>query len=210
MHGFLWTLPRWHGFSLRPGEAGYRKNWAMGFCLLAGVAVGSFLLSGTGEQSPYFSYFAQQYLTLFQGTSFYDLFAASFLAPLLLQSALFFCAASCFGGPVAALLLLCRGIGIGGVSAYLYQLLGLRGMAANLVLFFLPSLLQCFLHWWMAGAAWRSSAALFRMHCLAQGGGSLPTSIQHPLRVYLLSSIGLIAAAALQAGLSLLFAVVFF
>ena len=181
----------------------------MGLCLLAGVALGSFLPAGTGEQGTYFSYFAQQYLKLYQGTSFYDLFAASFLAPLLLQSALFFCAASCFGGPVAALLLLFRGIGIGGVSTYLYQLLGLRGMAANLVLFFLPSLFQCLLHWWMAGAAWRSSAALFRLHCRTQAG-SLPTSIRHPLRVYLLSSIGLAAAAALQAGLSLLFAVVFF
>lgn len=209
MHGFLWSLPHWQRLSFGRAERGAKRNWAMGACLLAGVALGSFCLAGTGEQSPYFSYFAQQYLNLYQATSFYDLFAASFFAPLLLQSALLFCAASCFGGPVAALLLVFRGIGFGGVSAYLYQLWGLRGMAANLVMFLLPALIQCLLHWWMAGVAWRSSASLFRLHCRAQAG-NLPTSVQEPLRVYLFSSAGLLIAAALQAGLSLLFSVVFF
>lgn len=115
---------------------------------------------------------------------------------------------SCIGAPVLACVPVLRGISIGCVSAYLYASMGMRGLLANLILFWLPAILQSVFLVLFTDAALDTSTSLFRLNFLEQATGA-GTKISRCLRIFVVSSLGMLLAAILEGLLAVIFAPVF-
>lgn len=172
--------------------------------LLAGVAVGS-MLQAAAAPDPYLTYFTQQYL---QGRSTASFSAAmtnavlNAIAPHLL--ALFF-SMSCIGAPFLLCIPFLRGIFIGCISSYLYLHLGMRGLAANLILFWLPEVAACVFLVIFVRAALTLSLRMFRTNLL---GEALDSGIKTDscLRCFAVTACGTLLSAVLESILSAVFA----
>ena len=171
----------------------------LALALLAGVLCGSFWQHAS-QQNVYLSYFAEQYLA---GHN-----TGSFLSAMILQAVVLFFSLSCIGAPVLACVPVLRGISIGCVSAYLYASMGMRGLLANLILFWLPAILQSVFLVLFTDAALDTSTSLFRLNFLEQATGA-GTKISRCLRIFVVSSLGMLLAAILEGLLAVIFAPVF-
>ena len=177
------------------------------FPLLAGVLCGSFWQHAS-QQNVYLSYFAEQYLAGHNTGSFSAAMSVSFLSAMILQAVVLFFSLSCIGAPVLACVPVLRGISIGCVSAYLYASMGMRGLLANLILFWLPAILQSVFLVLFTDAALDTSTSLFRLNFLEQATGA-GTKISRCLRIFVVSSLGMLLAAILEGLLAVIFAPVF-
>ena len=143
----------------------------LALALLAGVLCGSFWQHAS-QQNVYLSYFAEQYLAGHNTGSFSAAMSVSFLSAMILQAVVLFFSLSCIGAPVLACVPVLRGISIGCVSAYLYASMGMRGLLANLILFWLPAILQSVFLVLFTDAALDTSTSLFRLNFLEQATGA--------------------------------------
>ena len=134
--------------------------------------------------------------------------SVSFLSAMILQAVVLFFSLSCIGAPVLACVPVLRGISIGCVSAYLYASMGMRGLLANLILFWLPAILQSVFLVLFTDAALDTSTSLFRLNFLEQATGAGP-KISRCLRIFVVSSLGMLLAAILEGLLAVIFAPVF-
>ena len=179
----------------------------LALALLAGVLCGSFWQHAS-QQNVYLSYFAEQYLAGHNTGSFSAAMSVSFLSAMILQAVVLFFSLSCIGAPVLACVPVLRGISIGCVSAYLYASMGMRGLLANLILFWLPAILQSVFLVLFTDAALDTSTSLFRLNFLEQATGA-GTRISRCLRIFVVSSLGMLLAAILEGLLAVIFAPVF-
>mgnify|MGYP003094454021 CR=1 FL=1 len=140
--------------------------------------------------------------------SFSAAMSVSFLSAMILQAVVLFFSLSCIGAPVLACVPVLRGISIGCVSAYLYASMGMRGLLANLILFWLPAILQSVFLVLFTDAALDTSTSLFRLNFLEQATGA-GTKISRCLRIFVVSSLGMLLAAILEGLLAVIFAPVF-
>ena len=91
----------------------------------------------------------------------------------------------------------------------MYSNFGLQGLLLNLMIFFLPMLLQLVLLLVLCTSALDCSRSLFCANFLGHTVGSASRA-QQLVRVFILSSAGVLASACAEALLSALFAPVFF
>ena len=166
----------------------------LALALLAGVLCGSFWQHAS-QQNVYLSYFAEQYLAGHNTGSFSAAMSVSFLSAMILQAVVLFFSLSCIGAPVLACVPVLRGISIGCVLA-------------NLILFWLPAILQSVFLVLFTDAALDTSTSLFRLNFLEQATGA-GTKISRCLRIFVVSSLGMLLAAILEGLLAVIFAPVF-
>ena len=169
----------------------------LALALLSGVLCGSF-----------WQHASEQYLAGHNTGSFSAAMSVSFLSAMILQAVVLFFSLSCIGAPVLACVPVLRGISIGCVSAYLYASMGMRGLLANLILFWLPAILQSVFLVLFTDAALDTSTSLFRLNFLEQATGA-GTKISRCLRIFVVSSLGMLLAAILEGLLAVIFAPVF-
>lgn len=179
----------------------------IGLCctLLAGVAFGSFLpyLAGSNR---YLFYFVQQYLVGNHGGGFLSVASGSFLSAMLLQAAVLFFSLSCVGAPVLLCIPFLRGVAIGCISAYLYTQMGSRGLLANMILLWIPAVLQAVCLLFFVSAALNTSVSLFRLNFTAKTPGPAAPKVGRCLRCFMVTSVGLLLASLLEGLLAAIFA----
>ncbi len=187
-----------------------RQTLILSVFLFSGIVIGSLSITHLqGSTAVYFSHFIQEYLLSHNTTSIWSVFSESFLSAMMLHCAVFFFGLCCIGPPFVLLFLIGRGMAAGTLSAYLYSNFGLQGLLVNLMIFFLPLLLQLILLLVLCTSALDCSRSLFRANFLGHTVGSAARA-QQLLRVFILSSAGVLASACAEALLSALFAPVFF
>ena len=186
-------------------KSGVGKMAGLSCSLLAGVVFGS-IFPYMAESNRYLAYFVQQYLVGNHNGSFSSVASVSFFSSMLMQAAVLFFSLSCIGAPLLVCIPFLRGITIGCVSAYLYTGMGSRGLVANMILLWIPEVLQAACLVFFVSAALQTSVALFRSGFLAQTSGSAGPKISRCLHCFIFSSLGLLLAALIEGLLAAVFA----
>ncbi len=210
------VLVRMHGFhqiSIRPifvsreMEAPKNKSLQMmgiSGTLLLGILIGS-VCQATGAQNAYLSLFVQKYLSSLQSGSFAKISSNTFFSAMLLQTVTVFLAFSCISAPVLICIPLLRGISTGYVAAYLYVNCGIKGLLANLLLLWVPEVLQAALLIFLLCAALDVSLTLFQVN-IRMRTIATRAKMDTCLRQYVCTSLGLLLTAMLKGLLSIIFA----
>ena len=173
--------------------------------LLTGVAFGSFF-PYMAESNRYLSYFVRQYLVGNHGGGVVSVMFGSFFSAMTLQAlTLFFCL-SCIGAPVLLCIPFLRGIAIGCISAFLYTEMGSRGLMANMILLWIPEVLQAACLLFFVSAALNTSVSLFRSNFLSKTPNAVGPKVGRCLRCFVFSSIGLLLSAVIEGLLAAVFA----
>lgn len=187
-------------------RTGFGKKMAGLSCLLlSGVALGSFFpyLAGSNR---YFSYFVHQYLMGNHSGSFASVASGSFFSAMMLQALVLFFSLSCIGAPVLLCIPFLRGIAIGCIAAYLYTEMGSRGLLANMILLWIPEVLQAACLLFFVAAALNTSLGLFRSNFVAKAPSPVGPKMGRCLRCFVSSSIGLLLASLIEGLLAAIFA----
>lgn len=205
----LWPLAL-HGTTSGHPAARYRKRAVgkmagLSCSLLAGVVFGSIFPYMAGSNR-YLSYFAQQYLVGNHNGSFSSVASGSFFSAMVMQATVLFFSLSCIGVPLLLCIPFLRGITIGCISAYLYTEMGSRGLVANMILLWIPEVLQAACLLFFVSAALQTSIDLFRSCFLAQTSGSAAPKIGRCIRCFIFSSLGLLLASLIEGLLAAVFA----
>ncbi len=173
--------------------------------LLAGVAFGSFF-PYLAKSNRYLSYFVQQYLVGEHGGGFVSVMFGSFFSAMMLQTlTLFFCLSS-IGAPVLLCIPFLRGIAIGCISAFLYTGMGSRGLIANMILLWIPEVLQAACLLFFVAAALNTSVGLFRSIFLSKTSTPVGPKVGRCLRCFVFSSTGLLLSSVIEGLLAAVFA----
>lgn len=173
--------------------------------LLAGVAFGS-IFPYLAESNRYLSYFAHQYLVGNHGGGFSSVASGSFFSAMMLQAVVLFFSFSCIGAPVLLCIPFLRGIAIGCISAFLYTEMGSRGLAANMILLWIPEVLQAACLLFFVLAALNTSISLFQSNFLSKTPNSAGPKVSRCLRCFVFSSLGLLLASVIEGLLAAIFA----
>ena len=173
--------------------------------LLAGIAFGS-IFPYMAESNRYLSYFMHQYLVGNHSGSFSSVASGSFFSAMLLQAVVLFFSLSCIGAPVLLCIPFLRGIAIGCISAYLYTGMGSRGLVANLILLWIPEVLQAACLLFFVSAALNTSISLFQSNFLSKTPDPVVPKVSRCLRCFVFSSIGLLLASMIEGLLAAIFA----
>lgn len=205
----LWPLAPHKTASGHP-TARYRKSAAgkmagLSCTLFAGIVFGS-IFPYMAESNRYLAYFVQQYLVGNHSGSFSSVASGSFFSAMMMQATVLFFSLSCIGAPLLLCIPFLRGITIGCISAYLYTGMGTRGLVANMILLWIPEVLQAACLLFFVSAALETSIDLFRLSFLAQTSGFAATKISRCMRCFIFSSLGLLLAALIEGLLAAVFA----
>ena len=202
----FWARSRtWH-----PGKEVREHPWTEAvplLVILTGVTLGGALAAwGVSREDPFFLAFAQAVLVQY-GAGEGAVFRGSFLPSIGITALIALCGSSCAGAPLAGGILLLRGIAAGCVTAGLYGVFGLQGLAAGLVLRFVPTMLQFWALTGMTNSALSCSRALFLEQVMHRS--CVPPSavkLQQLGRRLTISGLWMLAAAALETLLAAVFA----
>ena len=176
--------------------------------LFSGVVLGAAAAVRPAQSSGYYAAFIRQFVAAHQSRPMWQIFCEAFISAIALQCLALFLGLSCLGAPLLLALVLGRGFAVGSLTAYLFHEMGLWGLAMYLLLFFLPTALQCLLLLYLCAQAFDSAAALFRANFLGHTVAA-PLRAQLLLRRFLRAGAGALAACCLESILSALFAPVF-
>ncbi|MEG2595885.1 MAG: hypothetical protein RR937_09170 [Ruthenibacterium sp.] len=186
--------------------------WALTGCYCAGLILGAYFYAqakGNGIQN-YMTYYVQEILKTYRNASFLPVAAFVFLSCIALQGILLFFSLSCIGAPAIFCVPLFKGFSAGCLCAALITLQGFRGAIAQLLLFWLPELLQISILLLFADIALRTSLCLFSFNiCRKNSGNSAFAKIALCLRMFLLTALAYLVCAIVAGGLSCVFAPVF-
>lgn len=179
---------------------------ALASIVLTGVLLGSIWEAyARYTHNEYAGYFVLQYLNRYEYTSFASLFGAVLWPSMLTLVFLFYNGFSCIGFPLILMVPLLKGFSIGSISGYLYSTHGFHGMAAVLILFFLPEMLQVWAVLILSKASAAASFGLLLTHFAGQPVNEAFRLGQMAQR--LAKSIVLVVlACALESTLSIIFA----
>ena len=177
----------------------------LGCILLAGVLLGS-MGQAAGAQKPYLAHFIAQYLEQHCSSGFAAAVGASFSSAMLMQMLVVFLGLSCAGTPFLIFVPMLRGIYIGCIGAFLYGSMGMRGLLANLILFWIPEVMQAVFLLILVNAALDTSWPLFRACFSSQEFDGIRAKADACLRCFVYTSLGMLAAALLEGALSAIFA----
>lgn len=208
MRGFLKESTRARvRFALAPLsiQKPHARVTGLGCILLAGVLLGS-LWQSVGAQNPYLSHFIAQYLEQHRTVSFPAVVSASFFSAILVQVLIVLLGLSCVGIPFLLVVPLLHGVSVGCIGAFLYGSMGMRGLLANLILFWVPEVMQAVLLLLLVNTALDTSLSLFRAGFLSQSTDGIRTQIDACLRCFVQTSLGMLAAVLLEGALSAVFA----
>ena len=204
----------WGYFHMRTPRIGSKQTGYYMFFLLAtvfliGILVGAIAQNfSNNDNTPYLLYYVKQILSVFQAGNFISNSGYLFLSCMALQTLLLFFSLSCIGVPVILFIPFCKGFSIGCVSAYLYTTLELRGIAANLLIFWLPDCVAALILLIFTRIALDTSYSLFCSNILGKGQGGTVKSHQC-LRVFLITSLGYLPCAVWAGIAAAIFAPVF-
>ena len=175
--------------------------------LFSGVVLGAAAAVRPEQSSGYYAAFISQFVAAHQ-RPMWQIFCETLISTMALQCLALFLGLSCLGAPLLLALVLGRGFAVGSLTAYLFHEMGLWGLAMYLLLFFLPTALQCLLLLYLCAQAFDSAAALFRANFLGHTVAA-PLRAQLLLCRFLRAGAGALAACCLESILSALFAPVF-
>ena len=178
-------------------------DWKRAAILTTGIFFAGLILGALGVRrdatdAAFLPLFAKNLIELRQSSNFWMVTGGVFLSALLFLAASLFSGASPFGTPVLMLLPLARGIGIGCVSAYLTLHAGVRGIFAELLIFFLPDALLALIFILYNAQAACVSIQLFQIHIAHKSG--IAAKLDEMIRLFLLSGIASLSFS-LAAGL---------
>lgn len=186
----------------------FPKPWprtvGLGCMLLAGIVLGS-VGQSMDAKNTYLVHFITQYLTQHQSAGFSAIVGMSFFSAMLLQITVAFFGFSCVGVPPLVCIPLLRGITMGCIGAFLYGNMGMRGLLANLILFWAPQVMQAVFLILFVNTALDTSLHLFRMGFLSQTTEAR-AKINACLRCFIGTSAGMLVSALLEGVLSSVFA----
>lgn len=181
------------------------KTVGLAGMLLAGVVLGS-IFPYMAQANRYLSYFVHQYLVGNHSGGFSAVASGSFFSAMMLQAVVLFFSLSCIGAPVLLCIPFLRGIAIGCISAFLYTEMGSRGLVANLILLWIPEVLQAACLLFFVSAALNTSISLFQSNFLSKTPSPAGVNVSRCLRCFVFSSIGLLLAAVVEGLLAAIFA----
>lgn len=210
MRGFLHKAQHIKpNLSLSKSKSFSAKQIFLASLILFGIVLGALFeeASRAGGQA-YMTYFTQQVLSVYQNGSFLGVMGFCFLSAFIMQSLVLFFGLSCIGTPAVALMPLCKGFSMGCVSGYLCSVYGLRGTLGNLIIFWLPDVIQCVLLLILANAALATSTNLFITQILDRQpvGG---TRLLRCMELFLFTGIASLVPSLFSGALSVLFSPVF-
>lgn len=168
---------------------------------LVGMAVGAaYAKQADGEG--YLAYFVSGYLKDHLAGTFAPVFSLSFLSVMAIHFLLLCFALSCVAAPFILALPCLKGFASGMIAATLYLQWGMRGILANAVLLWIPSVIQAILLILFCAEALSTSLALCH-GALTRRGAYLGVSIPDTLEAFVLYSSAGLGAAVLEGVLSL-------
>lgn len=204
-------IPRFKVRSLKLRQANLR-GWMQilpVLLYLLGITAGAICEEiGRAHGQTYAQYFVTQFLQIHLQSSLVGIIGFSFLSGLLLQTAVLFFGFSCVGVPVVLCIPMLKGFTDGCLSGFLYGSMGLRGLAANLLLFWAPQVGQAALLLSFTARILPMTVTLYRCNLL-QKTPDRKLDLESPLRFYLFSALGVAAVSMGSGALSYLFAAVF-
>lgn len=191
----------------RNGKRGDSLFYMVLACMvLAGVLAGTIWEAyARFAQNEYVSYFVKQYLNRYTYSSFGALLGGILWPSMLSLLFLVYNGFSCIGFPFILVVPLLKGFSIGSISGYLYATHGLHGMAAVLVLFFLPQMLQLWAILLLSQASANASFGLLLNHFTNQTVNE-PFRLGQMVRRLAQSIVITVLACVLESALSVVFA----
>lgn len=181
-------------------------NLSLGIILLAGVLLGAWIVKAYGaNEKSYFTYFIEMFLQIHKKNQFFAILSYSFLSSLVIHITTLLFAYCCVGAPFIIAMPFIKGVFIGSLSAYLYVEMGLKGAFVNIMLLWLPQVLQGTLLIFFASIALDTSASLFATSFLNKKQGT-HTKFNRLIRVFIFTCLLLLICACLESALAELFA----
>ncbi len=186
------------------------QTWVPPAVLLFGIVTGSLLQHVTtitykGGHA-YLTYFIDQ-IMLAHKQDMLHVIAFSFSSAFILHLLVLFFSFSCVGTPILILIPFLKGAYIGCISGYMYTSFGMRGVVANLLIFFLPQLGEAFLLCVINTQAMYVSSGLFKL--LISKKYECFIRFQNFIQSFVYTSVLLILTSSISGVLSFVFAPVF-
>lgn len=179
---------------------------ALGILLLLGIFIGA-ILSQTqykNEQN-YYTYLINSMLDSYKSGSFTKILFTSFFSCIILQLALLLSGFCCFGAPIIAGTVFLKGLMCGCLSSYLYLQLGLKGAFLNIIIFWLPQVMQAVLITLFAAITFDNSIALFFNTFTSRKQGTA-FKLKRCIKFFVFTSLGLFVSAIIESALADAFA----
>lgn len=179
---------------------------ALGLVLLLGIVLGAFLsLTQYLNTQNYYTYLVHAIFNSYKSGSLFKILSISFLSCIMLQLALILSGFCCFGAPIIIIISFAKGLMCGCLSSYLYLQLGLKGAFINIIIFWLPQVLQAVFITLFAAISMDNSVALFldTFTSKRQGTGY---KFKRCLKYFVFTSLGLFISCIIESILADTFA----
>ncbi|MEG1931608.1 MAG: stage II sporulation protein M [Pygmaiobacter sp.] len=175
----------------------------------AGLVIGTLYVNAQlKSENGYLAYYINSYLEDHFSGNFLSVFSISFLSVIMTHTLLLLLSLSCFSAPVICLIPLFKGFVYGTISATLYMSYGLKGIIANVLLLWIPVVVQSITLILFCGESLTTSARLFRSALLHHSVHNAISVSKEFSRYVLYSTIGL-SVAVLEGVFSMLLGSVF-
>ena len=174
-------------------------------CYLVGILAASLYIGlSSGQTWAFTQYYCDFMMKLHSSGDAVLVCSVRFLTSFVQLSLLLLCGLCAFGSPLAGMLLFLKGTGTGLFCAALYGQYGARGVLINLLLFWLPEVLETLLILFMGRFAILSARNLAAL-CFEHPRPAHTAGPQKLLFRYLVLCLIALVPCMLSAGLSLLF-----
>lgn len=175
---------------------------ALGILLLLGIFLGA-VLSQTQytDTKNYYTYLINSILDSYKSGSFTKILFTSFFSCIILQLALLLSGFCCFGAPIIACTVFLKGLLCGCLSSYLYLQLGLKGAFLNIIIFWLPQVMQAVFITILAAITLDNSIALFFNTFTSKKQGTA-YKLKRCIKFFVFTSLGLFISAIIESALA--------
>ncbi len=175
--------------------------------LFFGIVIGSIYESYSRNSGQvYITFFIEEVVSIYSA-DFLSVMSFVFLSSFTIHLIMLFFSFCCIGLPVIFLLPVLKGIFIGCINGYLYGTMGAQGVFANLLILFLPQIIEAITISVLCTHAVQLSTGLYRQ--ITSKNKDVNLRVDLYIRYFIFSSIFLLLSSFLTAALSFVFAPVF-
>ncbi|MEG0178218.1 MAG: hypothetical protein RR654_01575 [Oscillospiraceae bacterium] len=179
----------------------------MGTIALLGVLCGAIYVNICQvKEQDFIMYYINEFLNYHKSETFAVLTSFVFLSSLILHIIAVAMGFSCIGMPIVAVLPLIKGFTIGCVSSYLYNEMGIKGALLNLLMLWLPQVLQTVLLVMLCAHAFILSKSLFGLALGSNNSNSIQIASKLFVKAFTFTSFFLLFTSIIESMLSQIFA----